>query len=65
VLGIRKRVELGPEELERLRALGKRLALAAGSANATGVAPRRLPEKTAILDANPPPELGHRLEVSQ
>ena len=34
VLGIRKRAELGPDELERRRALGKRLALAAGRANA-------------------------------
>jgi hypothetical protein len=33
VIGIRKRAELGPAELERRRALGKRLALAAGRAN--------------------------------
>ena len=34
VLGVRKRVELGPEELERRRALMKRHALAAGRPNA-------------------------------
>ena len=39
VLGIRKRVELGPDELERRRALGKRLALAAGRANAVAPLP--------------------------
>ena len=65
MLGIRKRAELGPEERERRRALGKRLALAAESANATGAASRPLPGKTEILDANPPPELRHRLKVSQ
>jgi hypothetical protein len=34
VLGIRKRMALAPEELERRRALGKNLAIAAGAANA-------------------------------
>jgi hypothetical protein len=33
VLGIRKRTELSPEELERRRTLGKRLARRAGRAN--------------------------------
>src|SRR5262245_6176448 len=51
VLGIRKRVELGPEELERRRALGKRLALAAGMANEAGAVPMPLLEQVAILDA--------------
>jgi len=51
VLGIRKRAELGPEELERRRALGKRLALAAGMANEAGVVPMPLLEQVAILDA--------------
>lgn len=48
VLGIRKRTELAPDELERRRALGKRLALAQGSANATGPLPAHLPEKVTI-----------------
>jgi hypothetical protein len=38
VLGIRKRAELGPAELERRRALGKRLALAARRANGAKLA---------------------------
>jgi hypothetical protein len=39
VLGIRKRVELGPDELERRRALRRRLVLAAGRANAVAPLP--------------------------
>jgi hypothetical protein len=39
VLGIRKRADRGAEELERRRAFGKRLALAAGRANATSPVP--------------------------
>jgi hypothetical protein len=35
VLGIGERVELGPNELNRRRALRKRLALAGGRANAS------------------------------
>jgi hypothetical protein len=53
VLGIRKRTELAPDELERRRALGKRLALAPGLANATGPVPMPLREQVAILDADP------------
>jgi hypothetical protein len=41
VLGIRKRTELGPDELERRRALGKTLALGAGRANAGARLPTR------------------------
>ena len=36
VLGIRKRAELSPQELERRRTLGKRLARRAGRPNAGG-----------------------------
>jgi len=63
VLGIRKRTELSPKELERRRALGKRLTLAAGTANETGAAPKPLLEQLAILDANAPRELGRRTET--
>ena len=38
-LGIRKRADLGAEELERRRALGKRLAHGLGRANATAPVP--------------------------
>jgi len=65
VLGIRKRVELGPDELERRRALIKRLALAQGSANETGAASMPLREQAAVLDANPSHELCRQPEVPQ
>jgi len=57
VLGIRKRVDIAPEELERRRALMKRLALAPGSANETGPASEPLEQEAAILGADPPREL--------
>jgi hypothetical protein len=50
-LGIRKRAELGAEELERRRALGKRLAQAAGRANATSPVPHLLPEQAPKISA--------------
>jgi hypothetical protein len=53
VLGIHKRVEFGPAELERRRALIKGLALVPGPANATGPVPLALREEAAILDADP------------
>ena len=65
VLGIRKRVEFAPEELERRRTLMKRLALTAGLANETGPVPMPFPKQAAILDADPALELGRYAEVSQ
>jgi len=57
VLGIRKRVEFGAEELERRRALMKRLVHEQGLANAIGEASEPLEEEAAILGADPPREL--------
>ena len=49
VLGSRKRVELGPDELDRRRVLGKRPALAAGRANAGArYLPNRIGSRMAL-----------------
>src|SRR5262245_9816018 len=63
VLGIRKRVELGPEELERRRALGKRLALAAGLANEAGAVPYAPPRASGSFRRRSHQMSGHRIRI--
>jgi hypothetical protein len=53
ILGIRKRMEFSPEDLERRRASMTRLQSAEGSANATAPLPVPTPEEAPILDAEP------------
>ena len=53
-LGIRKRTELDADELERRRALGKLLALAAGRAGASTPAPHPPPDETREISPDPP-----------
>jgi hypothetical protein len=48
VLGIRKRMELAPGDLERRRASMSRLSPAPGSANATTLVPEPLPKQEPI-----------------
>jgi hypothetical protein len=50
ILGIRKRMELSPEDLERRRASMTALLLAQGSANATAPLPTSVRDETPILD---------------
>jgi hypothetical protein len=50
ILGIRKRMEFSPEDLERRRASMTRLAPAPGTANATSPLPQPIPEQTPILE---------------
>jgi len=54
-LGIRKRADLSAEELERRRALGKRLAQASGRANATSLVPHSLLSKRQKFQPSRPP----------
>jgi hypothetical protein len=50
VIGLRKRAELGPAELERRRALGKRLAHGHGSASSPSPLPTPTQESEPILE---------------
>jgi hypothetical protein len=55
VLGIRKRVEFSTEDLERRRALMKRVALAAGRADATSPIPYQPSGQAPKISAEPAP----------
>jgi len=55
VLGIRKRVEFGAEDLERRRALMKRVALAAGRADATSPIAYQPSGQAPKISAEPAP----------
>jgi hypothetical protein len=53
ILGVRKRMEFDPEQLEHRRTLMARARSAQGRANATVPLPLPTPEKKEILDAGP------------